>query len=230
MAVEPHDTERLNAFVDGELSPAERAAMAERLAADRTMARAHATLARLKASVVALADAEPAHLGAHRRSRRWRRAAAFGGAAAAVLAVVWLVLPDEDRTAESSVPHAAITLAALPASPVVPHLDQAGLTLTGVAVETPGGRSVVVATYLGPRGCRLELHAAAAGGAFPGRDATSRHQWTAGALVYQLVAFGMPEERFRAVADAAERATQGVSDGLGRRLREARRAALPCTA
>jgi hypothetical protein len=150
--------------------------------------------------------------------------------AAAVLAVVWLAMPDNAPLADAPVSHAAITLAALPASPVVPHLDPAGLTLTGVAVETSDGRPVVVASYRGPRGCRLELHAAATGDPFPAREATSRHQWASGALVYQLVAFGMPQERFRAVAEAAERATQGLPDGLGRRLREARRAAQPCTA
>ncbi|PWB64110.1 MAG: hypothetical protein C3F17_07790, partial [Bradyrhizobiaceae bacterium] len=60
MAVEPQDdTERLNALVDGELAPAARAALAERIAADRSLARAHATLARLKSCVAELGEAEP---------------------------------------------------------------------------------------------------------------------------------------------------------------------------
>jgi anti-sigma factor RsiW len=44
------DLEKLNALVDGELGPAERAAIAARLAADRDLASAYATLARLKAA------------------------------------------------------------------------------------------------------------------------------------------------------------------------------------
>lgn len=50
------DLVRLNAFVDGELSPADRAAVAARLARDAQFAHAHATLARLKACVHGGAD------------------------------------------------------------------------------------------------------------------------------------------------------------------------------
>ena len=44
--------ERLNALIDGELPPAEHAALADRIAAGRDLAHAHATLARLKACIV----------------------------------------------------------------------------------------------------------------------------------------------------------------------------------
>ena len=46
----------LNALVDGELAPQDRAAIAARLAVDRDLARAYATLARLKASIGELAE------------------------------------------------------------------------------------------------------------------------------------------------------------------------------
>ena len=49
----------LNALVDGELAPQERAEMAARLAADRDFARAHATLARLKANGVRILEELP---------------------------------------------------------------------------------------------------------------------------------------------------------------------------
>lgn len=231
MAVEPQDdTERLNALVDGELAPAARAALAERIAADRSLARAHATLARLKSCVAELGEAEPSGVVPRTPARWRRRLPTAAGVAAAALLGLWLALPEPARAPETPLPHAAITLAALPASPVVPHLDRAGLTLTGVAVAASDGDPVVVATYRGPRGCRLELHAAAAGHAFPPTAGTRRHAWTAGPLAYQLVAFGMPAARFRAVVDAAERATlgDGLPDALDRRLREARLASQPC--
>jgi hypothetical protein len=228
MAAEPQphtDVERLNAFVDGELAPAERAVLAERLATDRDFARAHATLARLKACVSEIAAEEPAPARPRKPASGGRGRAAMGLAAAALaaagLAAIWIAAPAPPAL---ETPRHAITLAALPADPVVPHLDRAGLTLAGVVVENPG--PVVVATYRGPRGCRLDLHAAAAGHAFPDPGGTRRHGWTAGPLVYQLVAFGMPEERFRAVAETTERATRGLPDEGP--LREARLASRPC--
>jgi anti-sigma factor RsiW len=227
MAAEPHphtDIERLNAFVDGELAPAERALLAERLATDRDFARAHAILARLKACVSEIAGDEPAQARSRQRASWGGRLPAASlagltvtGLAVAGLAAIWIAAP-APPPGPGAPRHAAITLAALPADPVVPHLDRAGLTLVGVVVENPG--PVVVATYRGPRGCRLDLHAAAAGHAFPDPGGTRRHGWTAGALVYQLVAFGMPEERFRIVAETAERATRGAPDEGP--LREAR--------
>jgi transcriptional regulator with XRE-family HTH domain len=87
--------------------------------------------------------------------------------------------------------------------------------------------NVIVWRSNGPvRRCRLDLHAAAAGHVFPDPGGTRRHGWTAGALVYQLVAFGMPDERFRAVAETTERATRGLPDEGP--LREARLASRPC--
>ena len=225
------DTLQLNAFVDGELAPAERAAVAARLADDRSFARAYAVLARLKAGVIESAEAD-ARIALPARKPSWRRRAlpATGALAAAIAVLLVVYDPTDPAPTAEPAPHTAVTLAGLPASPVVPHLDVAGLTLAGVALETPGGVPVLLATYRGPRGCRLELRAHAAEAVLPATIGTSRRTWIAGALAYELVAFGMPVDRFAAVADAAERATGGdrLPDPVHRRLREARLSSRPC--
>ncbi len=165
---------RLNALVDGELSPAERASLAARLATDRDLSRAHATLARLKAAVAATVDDGPAAPMAAVRPRRvaprTSKGVAFTGIAAALLVAVVSVVgprapaPSQD---EAQPAHTTLRVATLPADPVVPDLTFAGLKLAGIAMETLHGAPLVVATYRGPRGCRLELRVAPAGVELP---------------------------------------------------------------
>jgi anti-sigma factor RsiW len=224
------DILRLNALVDGELSAAEQAALAARLATDRDLARAHATLANLKATVVASAEACPVPT-LPVAPRRWLPAVGLGAVAAAVAAMIVVAVavksvPEQDSTAE--VPLTIVNLAALPASPVVPDLAASGLKLAGIAMESPGGTATVVATYLGPRGCRLVLRVQRADIAVPSVGGTSRSMWTVDDLAYELTAYGMPSERFAAVAAAAKHATRnGGIPGDSRRLRQASRAATP---
>jgi hypothetical protein len=117
--------------------------------------------------------------------------------------------------------------AALPAAPVVPDLAAGGMTLSGIAVRETAPTPTLVASYTGPRGCRLELRIGRSGET--GDDGTARHGWTVGALHYELVAFGMPDIRFAIIAGAAERQSRLAVDPDGDMgLREARSAAPPC--
>ena len=230
----PDDIERLNALIDGELPPAEHAALADRIAAGRDLAQAHATLARLKACIVEKAELAPPVEIALPKPKRRRMLPAWSAAAAAaatvVLAVlVWLREPESDQALHAEM-RPFITLAALPASPVIPDLTNAGLKLLGGEVERSGEIAVLVAAYRGPRGCRLELRVRPAVADVAPTIGTSRRTWVAGDLAYELVAFGMPARRFAAVAAAAEAATRAgeMPREADIRLREASRAAPPC--
>jgi anti-sigma factor RsiW len=232
------DIARLNALVDGELSPGEHAALAARLATDRDFAHAYATFTRLKACVVESAEAVPvADIALHaRRSRRPILVAAIvGAAAAACLALLFgattLIAPRQPTPVVLSA-NEAITLVALPEAPVIPDLAVAGLRLVGTTVEAAGPSRILVADYRGPRGCRLELHVRRADMAAPVAEGTARHSWVVGSLAYDLVAYGMPQARFAVVAEAAEQATRSrrMPEPASQRLREASVAAPPCVA
>ena len=226
--------ERLNALIDSELPLADHAALADRIAAGRDLAQAHATLARLKACIVETAAQTPVGDVAIPHSTPGRRPLPALGlataAAAALLAIVTLY--PEQRADQASRTEIAplVTLAALPVAPVIPDLTIAGLNLVGGEVETSAQTAVLVAAYRGPRGCRLELRVRPAGSAMTATVGTSRAAWTAGDLAYELVAFGMPAGRFTAVAAAAEAATRaGAMPENTTRLREASLSAPPCT-
>ena len=223
----------LNALVDGELAPQERAEIAARLAVDRDFARAHATLARLKASIGEIADEVPTiSLTPPRRPVR-RLVAAAAACIAVVIAIGFLARSDwpldYDTTAGRLEGPTAITLASLPAGATIPRLDRAGLKLVSLAID-PEKIPVFTATYRGPHGCRLDLRAWPIGSEAAALAGTSRHNWTAGNFVYELVAHGMPTWRFAIIAEAAEQQTRAGSDpkGIDRRLREANIGAPPC--
>ncbi len=233
-----HDRDllRINALVDGELLPAERAQIAARMAADRNLARSHATLARLKASVMEIAEDAPCTLSIPKVAvlrPRQRLAIRLTAAAALVLAVssaAWtFMLPARQQAVREQKEH-AITLAAFPVRPVVPDFASAGLILQGVDLRRPAGGPMLVAIYAGPRGCRLELRVQAGDLAAEAPGGSSRHRWKAGELSYELLAFGMPETRFAIIVGAAERQTRidMDPDAIERQLREARVAAPPC--
>jgi hypothetical protein len=228
----PDEFERLNALVDGELPPAEHAALAGRIAAQRDLARAHATLARLKACVAEGRDSgSPFELPMPRRSRTVRLGAVSAVAAIGVLGFVAAVgLLAVDRLPPGIIaPEIAATLAALPATPVIPDLTVTGLQLSGTTIEHAEDATLLLATYRGPRGCRLELRVRPLHADSPPARGTARAVWTVDELAYELTAFGMPASRFAVVAQVAKAATR-----LGRppepvdRLREARAAAPPC--
>jgi anti-sigma factor RsiW len=146
--------------------------------------------------------------------------------AATFIQLGWQALENEP----SVHPEVAIILAALPANPTIPDLTVGGLRLVGTEVEKVAGLPVLVAAYRGPRGCRLEMRVHSATHTIPPTAGTSRRTWTAGELRYELAAFGMPANRFAAVAEVAEAATGygQPSEPMMMRIREARNAALPC--
>lgn len=228
--------ERLNALIDGELPPADHAALADRIAAGRDLAHAHATLARLKACIVESAEQTPADgfdflIPKPKRRLLPALGLATAAAAAVLLAIVtWYPERQPDQASRREIAP-FVTLASLPVTPVIPDLTNAGLNLVGGEVERSGQTAVLVAAYRGPRGCRLELRVHAAAVAVAPTVGTSRAAWTAGDLAYELVAFGMPGGRFTAVAAAAEAATRAgaMPENAATRLREASLAAPPCT-
>jgi hypothetical protein len=237
MAIErPSQDELLvNALVDGELMPRERAAAAARLAGDREFARAYATLTRLKAAVIEVAE-DAGAIQVNLPLGQERRMAALAGAGVALAAAIAVAVGvainwrgPEERLVEMQ--SQTVTLASFNQTAVLPDLAPAGLKLAGTLIQPSGRGQVLIATYLGPRGCRLELRVQPAVGAVVATGGTDRRSWQVGDLVYQLIAYGMPAERFAAVAEAAERATRGGSPGgVDRQLREARVFALPCLA
>lgn len=225
-------TERLNALIDGELPADEQAALADRIAATPDLAQSYATLARLKACVVqSAAETDVSGIDVPRKPSRLLP---FGAAAAAALALAVatiLTMPARDRTAAPVADLTPlVTLASLPSTPVIPDLANAGLNLVGGEIERVGTTPVMVAAYRGPRGCRLELRIHPTAIAVPPTAGTIRIAWSAGELAYELVAFGMPEGRFAAVAAAAQAATRAgqVPHDAGARLREASLKAPPC--
>lgn len=228
------DFEKLSALVDAELAPAERAELAARLAADRDLASAYATLARLKAAVAETADdCPPIKIARPRRPWLRRHAAALAACAVLVAGVGLFAVTDRLFDGESASTAAegptAITLASLPGGTAVPRLDTAGLKLIDVRLD-PGGLPQLAASYRGPHGCRLDLRAWPIGADAARPSGTSIRRWVAGGLVYELVAHGMPSWRFAIIADGAEQQTRTGADPdrADRLLREANRGAPPC--
>ncbi len=235
-----NDDQMLNAMVDGELAPAEQAAMAARLASERDLARAYATLSKLKASVIESAGmSKEVEVRLPEQSRRIRTVAGTAAVAAAfAIAVAFVGFLDRSREnpkmADPATPAVSqhVQLAAFPIEPVIPDLVPAGLRLAKTIVSADAKSPVVVATYLGPRGCRLELTVRSGDPIATSAAGTDRRKWRVGGLTYELVAYGMPAARFSIVAEAAERATRATSqpDVINGRLREARLSPLPCIA
>lgn len=203
----------LNALVDGEAAPAEQAAAAARLRTDKDFARAYATLTKLKAVIAeeaAATDLPPIALAQGPRPQRW-----FSYAAAAVIALavgggaLSILAPYTTGPAQ---PIAADAVRAIPVTfagdPVIPDLSPAGLQLARTVVSAASGVQSLVATYLGPRGCRLELWVSNRGAPAASSRGTGRKTWQVGELVYELIAFGMPGPRFAKIAALAERETR----------------------
>jgi anti-sigma factor RsiW len=227
----------LNALADGELSPAEQAAAAARLAGDRDFARAYATLSKLKANVIDSAEARDdadVRLPAIASSPKWRGALIGAGgvlAASLMLGFVFIrLLPADDmRQAAATVSGRAIP-AAFTVEPVIPDLSPAGLQLARTVVSAHTNGQALVATYVGPRGCRLELWVSHTGRSAKSAGGTERHSWRVDGLVYELIAYGMPAARFEKVAAAAEEATRATAlpEAPDQRLIEARVSSVPC--
>ena len=176
------DRETLNAYVDGELDPAQAAEVAERISRNPALAREVATLTRLKGAASAAFDTsvfvpiltEPA------RPRRWRTASA-AAAAIVLLVATGLAVWQEDRPASPVWLNAALlqhdTMAKATATdrlqpaalavasnfqPFIPDLAAARLQpvaavpfLAGNGAATAG----IAIHFRGTRGCKLSYFA-----------------------------------------------------------------------
>ena len=176
--------QRLNAYVDGELSPDERAEVAARLAVRPDLAAQVATLTRVKAALAeTAAAADVDRLRETARSPAWRAPWARIAAGVALLigigvGAATLTLRDDGRTTWLEQPLAAheawladggesfseggagpllAGLAGLGADASVPDLSAARLTITGVRLVDAAGRPALHVGYSGTRGCRLTL-------------------------------------------------------------------------
>ena len=133
------DLVRLNSFIDGESTPAERAVVAARLSRDPQFAHAHATLARLKACVHDSADDAPVIAPPPPGSRARRAVLGWVAAAAAVACLSVVTIGDlafEHAAVPAISPEATrIALSGLPSRPILPRFDTAGLKLAGITVD-----------------------------------------------------------------------------------------------
>lgn len=228
--------ERLNAFVDGELTPAERAEVAAQIRAQPSVAHAHAALARLKACIGETAEtAHPIQIVLP--SKRSRGKSLASAAAGIVMFALGFLAPmssmrihNEYQAVPADGRELVVMIAALPSQPVIPQLDDAGLILTDIKLERVAEIRLLVASYRGPHGCRLDMRVSPAGSDLPSHTGTSHHRWTVGPLDYELVAHGMPNWRFAIISFAAEHQSREASgsESVRHRLREAR-AYAPCT-
>lgn len=223
MAGDPHlppDWVTLNAYVDGELSPAEHAAVAAAIASNADIARQVASLARLRVATAEAFAAEAAGVAtpvvpaaAPGGRRGWIAIAATVLLAVALSTVAWWRL---DRTEDPAV-QAHLRWIASPEQPVVaatqrgaieiPDLAAAGLRVAHVAAA---GDTLHVG-YLGNRGCRVSLWVVPDAAVRPRRDQrigdTLISRWSHGGQGFAAIATGMPAGRFAVIASSLEQAT-----------------------
>jgi len=250
----------LNAYVDGELDPARRAEIAERIARDPALARQAAALAGVKASLAEPANVPAFDFGppaaASRRRRRWLTAAA---AAVAILAAsaFWAtqyVQTDPAWLTAAATAHDSLAAQQTDASrdaeriaatagfrPYIPDLAAAKLRLAAAAPLSVNGYSGGLALqYTGTRGCRVTYVAFPGAGISLGErlerieigDLTG-YGWRVGAVGYALLAESMDPDRLAVIAanvHAASRLYRPFDDAARTQLAQSRAASRPCTA
>lgn len=247
--VEERDWERLNAFADGELGPAETAAVRARLARDPDLA---ADLARIRTAKAALGRLAPdpasAPGSARGGMRRWAAAALAASVVLAVgVSVAWVVSGPggeirltaaeiHDRLSARSYVLAtdgqvAQSLGRSLPDVTVPDFAAAQLTLVDIETWGAGPQARIAAHYRGRRGCRVTLLTEPAGEGAEAAASTA-HRWQAQGTAYTLVADGMAPLRFAALGDYAEAVTgaraQDAPEPLRRTLEAETAAAPPC--
>lgn len=248
MSAERDDWQSLNAYVDGELSPEEAAAVARRAARDPEAASRIAALSALRAALRASVEAPPP-LDLARVSRP--RAGAMWAAACALLAVLTGVAiglmvtgtaPDEleiahdmhrqwiaendprpeaepARTLQTSLAHLGL-------ASHVPDLSSVDLAFAHIrALPVESKRRGLHVGYLGNRGCMMSLVIVEN----PGGTASARRErphgdgtayiWQVGEYSYVLLADRMDPLRLMRIAAIVERMTRrSMQPGAGERL------------
>lgn len=256
-----HETERwqkLNAYVDGELAPADAAEVAARVADDRRMASVVATLTRLKA-VTAAAALEGASMAVVPMRppgrRRWAMAAAaalvVAGAAGALVGLdrpdarvaalverhlAWASQDERTFVDSATAAHILVAMGRLGITAEIPDLTDAGLQVARISVLDPSGAAAGLHVgYVGNRGCRVSLVIEpAAADRLPAAAQSSSAEyasWVVKDVAYSLIAVGMHPPRFAMIAARAEAATRDrapLAEPMREALRDQRDASPPC--
>ena len=216
--------QRLNAYVDGELSAREKAAVAEDIAGDPSLARAVALLQGVKAELSEFPGKAPAR---QRRGGRfslpfvpWLSAACLalliaGGAILASQLTTPETSPllaqhqewaDTARPGGAPTPYTGVAKAFF--APQLPSLEPFGLRLDRAGlVSLADGEEALHAGYVGQRGCRISLFllppdSASDSLALPTEILQASGQ--AGSWRYRLLAQDMDSARFALIAAALD--------------------------
>ncbi len=217
----------MNAYVDGELTPAQSARVASAIADDPQLAAMVAKLHAMKSAVADVFDNQ--EVIAITPARTVRSSSSFKAVAASIFVVligggIWLAqlqqVPNNlvgqafelhDNWASTSLP--GISLAATPPVIVTPNLEPAGLTLAGVEENLRLGEiSASRYAYVGSRGCKLSLFVTAQATAFVKLEESSTPKgliakWADKNTGFMLIARRMNPDRFKVIAKALKKAT-----------------------
>ncbi|MGY6249858.1 anti-sigma factor family protein [Bosea thiooxidans] len=251
--------EQLNAYVDGELAPADAAAVASAVAHDAGLAARVATLARLRA-VVAVLPSQPAPplslpLQARRRQGNPRWAALAASLVLAVLPVAGayrfsrtaaspdglsLAVQAQRQWLASDSPATRLPITLTAGGDGLPDLDAASLRLAYLSLDPANtGGGGVLAGYIGPQGCRLGLWigpqqaTATPQPVRADRDGLKISTWALDGKSYALLSRGMDSRRLDEVAEIVAGMPQPQNrptDAQIARLRSLHAIGEPCSA
>jgi len=252
--------DKLNAYIDDELSPGDAADVAAAVARNPRLAERVATLSRLRAVARRLPpEAEPPAFILPRR-RRMRVALPLAAALALAACLGFFALrlsgpataPDgglaaavaahrhwiEGRQAEALDQRIRVDLAAAQ-SGHLPDLRASALELTYLSLDPTSREGGVLAGYRGPHGCRLGLWMAprSRGWGEPpaksDRDGLRIRAWSTTEADYALLSRGMDPERLDRLADVIAKLTrqkQAPTDEQVAALRDVPNIGQPCGA
>jgi anti-sigma factor RsiW len=260
MSSRPSDWEALNAYVDGELEPADAADVADRIAREPAFARRAAALTGMKAALAETADTPAFDFDPPDRKAgyQWR----WLSVAAAVIVIfaafalwtaqferttpAWLTAAAAAHTnlaalQPDSPPKAEAVSALRDFEPYLPDLSAAKLSLAAAAPFAADGHpNGVILQYTGTRGCRVTYVA------FPGEglaleESLTRfdtggltgYGWRVGAIGYALLAQGMDPNRLEVIAasvHAASRLHRPFDEATRSQLAQSRANSRACSA
>ncbi|HEV7327899.1 MAG TPA: hypothetical protein VGN91_22770 [Bosea sp. (in: a-proteobacteria)] len=244
----PSDWEKLNAFADGELAPAEQRALAERLATSPETAETLRGIVRLKQELQALpaGDAPPLPALPASARLRWRQVAAIAAALVIATAVAFtpiLLRPDASDAFLSASMAAHEQFASAPAQPAAMVAPAAALPVANELArlglqpvwQTGAVTGEIRIGFVGARGCRLSLHVSSHDepAPVPVRADAALTGWNAGGNGYLVIATGMPQARFEMIAGFIKALTSEPADKvepLRTALQNDWRNAQPCLA
>lgn len=253
MAVNEFEWQKLNAYVDGELSPEDTQAFMRELQGREDLKAEYEKLIQLKSSLSTFSPApEVANQNSGAAGKRFAQIAA----AAAVILVLggsvmlWKSLDGATSPASIHTAFSEKTYLLDKSKPAlhvssftsgdfdIPDLTPTQLQLADIQTSGSGENEVISAHYRGYRGCRLTLVSTADKSAgsekqfvFSKSDNLLEISWTSKHSAFTLVATGMDKNRFMSIAHYVR---NRVSESEKRRedlriaMHEAYQSALPC--